>query len=218
MGALILIALCFGLLTRKSFRESSVNLESCGDAQVSLSEFNDPVVSEAIDIKKYFNNDIDDYDELFGKSDLIVAGKVEGKREVYNQALKTGFRIHNIIKDESSVNLPETIYVFEPSLFYFDTYEVGSGYNLMLDDTEYILFLKHLEVPKGYKYKNDEAITFVPVSTYFSKYALNDNRKEEVFHPDESLTYKDVKNRGILAEKQDIVDTYNTIKDQIHVK
>lgn len=218
MGALILITLCFGLLTRKSFRDSSVNPETCGDAEVSLSEINDDILTENIDSKHYFDNDIDDYDELFGKSDLIVVGKVEGKREVYNQAYKTKFRIHKIIKDESSVNLPETIYVFEPSLFNFDAYEVGSGYNLMLDNTDYILFLKHLEVPEGYHYKKDEAITFLPVSSCFGKYALNDRRREEVIPSEEGLTYQDVKDMGLLAGKQDIVDTYNAIKYQINEK
>ncbi len=206
MGFLIIVALCFGLLTKKSFKKSSTNLEFYNDAQVSLSD----------SIEGYFDNDIEGYDELFEKSDLIVVGKVAGKRETYNQAFKTKFKVNKIIKDDSAAQLPKSIYVFEPSYFYFDSYDVASGYNIMLDNTDYILFLKHLDVPDGYTYKNDESITFLPVSSYYGKYTLNDNRNEEVIHPNEDLTYKDVKSMGVLTEEKDIIDTYNTIKSQIN--
>ena len=206
MGVLIIVTLCFGLLTKKSFIKNSTDLGSYNDAQVSLSD----------SIEGYFDNDIECYDELFEKSDLIVVGKVAGKREMYNQAIKTKFKIDKIIKDDSAVQLPEFIYVFEPSSFHFDTYDVVSGYNVMLGNADYIIFLKHLDVPDGYTYKNDESITFLPVSSYYGKYTLNDNRNEEVIHPNEDLNYKDVKSMGVLAEEKGIVDTYNTIKRQIN--
>ena len=210
MGLLIIITLCLGLLTKKSFKKSSTDLESYRDSEVSLSD------SESID--GYFDNDIDDYDELFDKSDLVVVGKVAGKREMYNQAIKAEFKVDKIIKNGPAAQLSESIYVFEPSSFHFDSYDVVSGYNVMLDNTDYILFLKHLEVPDGYTYKNDESITFLPVSLYYGKYTLNDNHNEEIIQPNEGLTYKDVKDMGVLTEEKDIIDTYNTIKSQINTE
>ncbi|RBP44141.1 hypothetical protein [Garciella nitratireducens] len=47
---------------------------------------------------------------------------------------------------------------------------------------------------------------------------MNDNRNEEVIHPNEDLIYEDVKRMGVLTEEKDIVDTYNTIKSQINTE
>ncbi|HBG76945.1 MAG TPA: hypothetical protein DDW86_08315 [Clostridiales bacterium] len=73
----------------------------------------------------------------------------------------------------------------------------------MLDDTGHILFLKHLEVRKATNIKMmkpSPLCLYQPISVKMH----------------ERITGK--KNRGLLAEKKDIVDTYNTIKDQIHGK
>lgn len=205
MGILILAAVGFGLFTRKSFKAENLNLDSKENAEVILSDTLDG----------YFDNDISTYEELADQSDLIVTGSITGKQGVYSQALKTKFHIDQIMKGDSGEKTPENIYVYEPSTFSFDTYDVLSGYNVMKENTDYILFLKHLKIPDGYKYKNDEAITFLPVSTCYSKYTLNDRRTEESVSGSEKLTYEQVKDMGIITDDQEITDTYNALKKEV---
>ncbi|OAB45597.1 hypothetical protein [Paenibacillus antarcticus] len=43
----------------------------------------------------------------------------------------------------------------------------------MDEGEEYIVFLDHLQVPDNYIYKGNEAISFLPKSTYFGKFPTN---------------------------------------------
>lgn len=94
------------------------------------------------------------------------------------------------------------------------------GYVLMNSNQEYILFLKHFDKVDGYKYKNNEKITYVPVSTRLSKYCrqekpllVNASKIE-----DGELYYKDFKTSSAIFIKTDEWNRYNAIASQIYDK
>ncbi|MEN0647740.1 hypothetical protein NSQ82_01575 [Caldifermentibacillus hisashii] len=208
MGTFIL-----GILTKKSFKENTLDLNSKEyySANVSLQEDEESSF-------KYFNNNIKNLDELVNNSDLIVIGSVDKERLLYNSAIKTKFIISDVIRNNSEVtNLPNKIFIFEPSYFNFDTYFIKDGYNIMQNNAEYIVFLKHLEKPTGYEYKNDEMITFIPVSTYYGKFELKNVETTKVISSSQTLTYQDIKSQSIVTENQKIIDTYNNIKSELGV-
>ncbi len=208
---LIVVSIFFGIKTKNSFKETSLDLDS--------NEFKNAYISIDEDEEYagyYFNNDIKNFEELFSNSDLVVSGIIEGERQKYNGAIKTSFKVNDVIKNSSEVpNLPDKIFIFEPSYFHFDNYYVQNGYNIMQNNNEYILFLKHIEKPEGYDYKNDEAITFVPVSTYYGKFQLSNTEVPKVISTNQQLTYQDIKNQSVVTEKQNVIETYQKIQSEL---
>ncbi|WML37964.1 hypothetical protein RCG19_11965 [Neobacillus sp. OS1-2] len=207
---LIVTAIIFGIKTKNSFKETKITLNSneFKNANVSLHEEKPQI--------NYFNNGIKNYTELVNESDLIVTGTIDGQRKEYSAAIKTEFKINNVLENKSLVtNLPEKIYVFEPSYFNFDTYFIQNGYNIMQDNHEYILFLNHLKAPENYNYKSEESITFIPVSTYYGKFELKGSGISKVVLSNQALTYKDIKDQAIVTENQKIVDIYKKIKNKL---
>jgi hypothetical protein len=96
---------------------------------------------------------------------------------------------------------------------------VNGGYNIMVEGQEYILFLKHLPIPPGYRYKEKEAITFLPTSTYFSKYPVHSQRITPVLRGQDSgenrYTYNQVKGFDIVTANKERVERYQSWKKQV---
>lgn len=206
---LIIGAITFGIYTKKSFKETKLNLDSnkISNASLSLDE-------EPLDDVSYFNNKIKDLSELLDTSDLIIVGHVIGERELYANAVKTKIKIDTVIRNKSLIDKPSEIFIFEPSYFNFNTY-ISNGYNLMQNNKEYILFLKHLEVPQGYDYKKDELITFIPISTYFGKYESDNTETPQIISTENEIKYKDIKSKPILTERKEMIDKYIKIRNEI---
>lgn len=206
---LFIIAICFGIITKKSFKETKIDLESAqmNNAYVSMNE------ESFVD---YFENNIEDLSELISASDLIIIGNADGERQSYRGAVKTKIKVNTIIENKSLVaDLPNEIFIYEPNNFHFDTYMSMEGYNLMQNNKDYILFLRHIEAPMGYNYKNDEIITFIPTSTYYGKYEMENDEFPEAILLKREIMYKDVKDQAILTEKQEIINKYNEIRNDI---
>ncbi|MGE6631662.1 hypothetical protein [Bacillus sp. NPDC077027] len=212
---LFLFSIVYGFIVKASLKDD-VHIHK------SLKEFDSFIVSnddasEYTDI--YFNNNIVNVDNLFAKSELVVVGKIADKRLNYNQAIKSEFKIEKILKSDSDENNQlKKILVFEPSYFSFDTYNVQSGYNLMESNRSYLLFLKHLKTPKGYKYKKDEEITYMPVSTFYSKYVFKtkkDNTKLISAQALNNLKYREIKDYDLLTSDAEIFNMYKTLKNEL---
>lgn len=167
----------------------------------------------------YFDNNIEDLNELEKNSALIVKVKVHPERKMFLHGIRTKVIIEDVYKSKD-INKKDEIYIIEPSSM--DNVNHGytslGGYNLMEYDKEYILFLKPLEVPKGYKYKGKEKNTFIPISTLYSKYSLEKN-ENKIFTEEEfieqKVKYEDVKNYDILSISQKTLDSYYNIKDEV---
>ncbi|MBX4266146.1 hypothetical protein [Clostridium estertheticum] len=168
--------------------------------------------------KLYFDNNIKKFPELQKKSDLIVEIKLTANRKLYNQAILSEAEVLKTYKGK--VKQGDKILIYEPVSFSNDFYYTASGYNFMRKNNSYIVFLKNLTIPKGYKYKNDEAKTYLPVSTVFAKYNIKYTNKEKILDKtrlsnegkSNEIKYKDVKNNEIISTDVKTVDLYNYFK------
>ena len=176
-----------------------------------------------IEDSEYFNESISTLDELEKSSDLIVKVKPDDGKLFYN-SIERQVKVIDIYSDKDSLKKGDTIYIQEPfSISYLkgmESMNSEKGYVLMNSNQEYILFLKHLDKVDGYKYKNNEKITYVPVSTRLSKYCrqerpllVNESKIE-----DGELYYKDFKTSSAIFMKTDEWNRYNAIASQVYDK
>lgn len=169
IGIIALITVTIGLafVTKNSFT-GDYDLNKI-KKQYNLENF----VYFNIEDSEYFNESISSLDELEKSSDLIVKVKPDDGKLFYN-SIERPVKIIDIYSDKDSLKKGDTIYIQEPfSISYLKGMESMSsekGYVLMNSNQEYIIFLKHLDKVDGYKYKGNEKITYVPVSTRLSKY------------------------------------------------
>lgn len=160
--------------------------------------------------KLYFDNHIEKFSELQNESDLIVEIKLTDNRQLYSQATLSEAEVLETYKGK--VKPGDKILIYEPVFFLNDAYFTASGYNLMKKNNSYIIFLKNLQIPKGYKYKNDEAKTYLPVSTIFAKYNIKLTDKEKITYEPNTLKFGDVKDNEIISTDIKTVDQYNYFK------
>lgn len=218
-GLLVLISVTIGyaFVTKYSFTGDYFLNEIKN--QHNLDDF----VYSNIEDSEYFNESISTLDELEKSSDLIVKVKPDEGKLFYN-SIKRRVKIINIYSDNDSLKKGDTIYIQEPfSISYLkgmESMNSEKGYVLMNSNQEYILFLKHLDKADGYKYKNNEKITYVPVSTRLSKYC----RQERALLVNESkiedgeLSYKDFKISSAIFIKAEEWNRYNAIASQVYDK
>lgn len=172
----------------------------------------------------YFDDSINTLDELEIHSDLIVKVQSFNNSELFLNSVKTPVKILDIYKTKDHLEKGDLIYIQEPvSISYQKGMENMTsirGYVLMNDHQEYLLFLKHLDKVKGYKYKKSEEMTYIPVSTRFSKYCkeesplfIDSKRIEEG-----EIHYRDFKDASAIFIKSDELKQYQSISSQVYDK
>ena len=219
IGLLVLISVTVGyaVATKNSFT-GDYHLNKI-KKQYNLDNF----VYSSIEDSEYFDASISTLDELEKDSDLIVKVKPNDGKLFYN-SIERQVKIVDIFSDKDSLKKGDTIYIQEPfSISYLKGMESMSsekGYVLMNSNQEYILFLKHLDKVDGYKYKDNEKMTYVPVSTRLSKYCrqerpllVNESKIE-----DGKLYYKDFKSASAIFIKAEEWYRYNAIALKVYDK
>ncbi len=214
--SLIGISIIIGIKTRVSYVGEMCLVDFLRESQDNIVTQLD-MYNPYLDI--YFDNEIVNLDELEEKSDLIVKVKTSPERKMFSQGIRTKVTVEELYKSDY-VQERDEIYIAEPS--YMDntnkSYMSLGGYNIMECNEEYILFLKYLDIPEGYKYKDNEKITFMPVSTLYSKYSLKNTDikvfNEEAF-AENDINYYDIKDNDILVTSYEILNNYNMIKNEI---
>lgn len=149
VGFLILFSVVVGIITRMSYVDDT-NVEKHvieGDSRY-LNIINDEVYAN-----HYFNNDIENIEDLTNLADSIVLVSTTSDRTNYNQSILTKVKVLDVLKGNMA-RKTEYLYVYEPNNFkYNTTYYSLYGYNIMQIDKNYLLFLERLKVPDDYKYK-----------------------------------------------------------------
>lgn len=215
LSVLLFLAIGVGLFTRFSFIEEDVNVASLmqKENQIRVQLMEDPQF-----VSIYFNNQLKDFSQLKDQSDIIVKVKVTNDRENHFQAILSKVRVTKVYKGE--VKQGDSIYLYEPSSFHkSESYSSTGGYNIMLDNQEYIVFLNHLKKPEGYQYKDREAISFVPISSYFGKYPVNSKEitpliSKEIETSDIETMYSKVKDYDILTTQNEMLKKYQSFKNE----
>ncbi|MDQ0884717.1 hypothetical protein [Peribacillus sp. V2I11] len=206
----ILGAVIFASFTRQSFKDnvhkSNIN-QGYKNSYVSIQ--NDEEFTSL-----YFNNNINNLDQLIKESDLIVKVKVSNERELYNQAILSKMKVKEVYKNfNDQVN--QYFYMFEPNYFNFDTYMALSGYNILKPTQEYILFLKQLKIPNGYKYEKKEKLMYVPVSTVYSKYSINTENTTKLINSNSTIQYEQIENYEILTDNKQTLAKFHSFKKDV---
>ena len=165
---------------------------------------------------------VKDYEDLKEKSNLILKVKVTNDRITYLDTTKTKVLVEEVYQaKDTSISKKEMIYIYEPAAFleYPDqTYNSIDGYQLMEAGKEYYVFLNPLKTAKGYKKSSEEEKTFLPSSTNFSVYPLEEGNTK-VLDNDKmdsgEYRYKDIKTFEILSMNGDILKQYRSIKKKL---
>ncbi|MEG0856445.1 MAG: hypothetical protein RSG52_08195 [Terrisporobacter sp.] len=164
------------------------------------------------DISKSFtkNEDISNIKELEDISPVIVKVKVDSKspREMYEWTTLTKVIVEEVYKGELD---KESIYIFEP----FDAYSTNpmiyslDGYNIMNEDSGYILFLRDM---KDSNYTPNDTI-YMPTTTQLSKFSVNGDKVIKASNYE--LKYSNVKKQDIISSNEKIINKYNNMKENV---
>lgn len=214
LSALLFLALGVGILTRFSF-VYDIQLERYTNNgehfQVSLDDDSDY-------LSIYFDNQIDHISQLKTGSDLILKVKTTKNRDNMMRALRSQVDVLAVYKGDN-IKKGDRINLYEPSSFYAFSYTSMGGYNIMQEGEEYIVFLKHLKVPEGYKYKGEEERTFIPVSSYYGKFPIKNRGETEVISEkaliNGKVIYDRVKNYEIITSSKQVLEKYYALKQEV---
>lgn len=214
MGIVLLLCIVVGIFTRFSYRAPL----AIGNHFSQTADYFVSVDQEEEFANHYFDNHIKSYEELEKKADLIVRVRPTSDRTLYNQAILSQVEVLQVYKKQN-VRTADFLYIFEPNFFHGDQYYSLYGYQMMLPDTEYILFLTKIKAPPGYRGSEKEAITFLPVSTLYGKFPVNQEKKAKALSPlaleSGQTTFRDVQEYEILSADPKSLDTYFAIQQEV---
>ncbi|WP_202077778.1 hypothetical protein [Caldalkalibacillus salinus] len=211
--SVMLVSVLTALLTKSSFasNEEFNDLSEYEDALVTVTS-NDSFTSI------YFNNNIKDVKELWQQADTVVRGVPLEPRKHLHQATFTPLQVSIVLKGELKENV---INIYEPSDIDFTSQKLSfyysrSGYLLMENDREYILFLKKLPVPEGYEKSEEEERSYLPLSTLYAKYPVGSTWEGDIISSESSdFTLKDVYGYDILTRDDQILSKYLDFRNQL---
>lgn len=193
-----------------------IALTACGDSDNHNTQSEDYLVEIASVVK----NDYYDYhfynsvEELEDSSDYIVKVKGIGERELVTwkdkydptdpgvSGTQTTVKITEVFK--GSLHKNDTIIVHEPAYFEDQKYYSSQGYNLMVTDSEYLLFLRQF----GEQFDDGAVI----IGMYQGKYDLNNS--SEVKFVSGQNEYQQIKDVEYFGDQQE-VDHFNMLKKQV---
>lgn len=172
------------------------------------------------DITKSFvkNKNIQNLKALEDISPIIVRVKVDDSapRDLYEGTTLTKVIVEEVYKGSLE---KEYIYLFEP----FDVFEGENsnrfiysidGYNILKNDSEYVLFLKSM---KDSTYTSERNI-YLPTTTSLSKYKVENKDVSTVDKyklENNSIKYRDVEDLDIITSDENTMNKYNEIKDEV---
>lgn len=201
-----------GFFVKNSFSgEKDINkkISSVSEEMLGYYSLND---KETVD--KYFDNSLDTLGKLEKETDVILKVKVI-ERKLFFRSTESKSEVLKVFKGEDDIKEGGIIYIHEPFSVNGDTVFSTCGYNMMKNNNEYIVFLKHLKKMEGYKYPDKEKISFLPVSTLYAKYSEKENAKFLNSDKENGNKYKDVKEFCSIFELKEDLEKYEKIKKQI---
>ncbi|OXM16587.1 hypothetical protein [Paenibacillus herberti] len=167
----------------------------------------------------YFDNTIQSVEDLSAKSELIIKAKPSNDRKNFTQAVRSMIEVLEVYKGNKQIE-GTNLYLFEPSHFYGKNYFSLGGYQLMQKDKEYILFLKSLKKPTNYSYSEDEAKSYMPVSSYYGKFPIQHNNDSASYlltrdELDNGIPYSKIQSWDVLTSKEEVLLRFIEIKQAV---
>jgi hypothetical protein len=211
---LIIIAILGGIFTRLSYQDYSANAtEKIGSFTVLLS---------GISLEYAWKN----VPELEKDAEYVLKIKKIGNSQYQYHTILSQAQVIRVYKGDENLS-GKYIYLYEPSFIDFknESYFAVAGYNIVLIDKEYIVFLNKRKFPEGYKPNAVEQNSFLFVSFLsaennncaLSKYLLNNSFQSEILDlsSDRHIKYDDIKDLEVVATEKDQLEYYNNFKKQV---
>lgn len=167
---------------------------------------------------KYYD-EVDSIEKLFDEAPIIAKVKMTGEKEYLNQCILSTVELINVYKNDSNLNLEnKNIYIYEPVHVLQNNLTMYStqGYIPMLKDEEYIVFLKSIKVPEGYKMSEKEKISFIYYNAKWGKYCSKGIEPYIIDEKDVNLKYEDIKNNNVILSSDDYNNLYSDYIDKIN--
>lgn len=203
-----------GIKTKQSFKDDvSLNVFEKNLNKFSVEIFDDDRFSQV-----YFDMKANDFVKIKDSSDLILKVKATSDKKVLNQTLLTKVQVKKIYKGLDYIKDISLVYIYEPCLIEYTGIATMQGYNFMNNNSEYILFLKKLKVPKGYKMSEKEKISFMITNPKWSKFNMDSIKSEDATilnYENNKIPYSSVKKYNQFFLQQKDIDNYKKIKKDI---
>lgn len=213
---LVSLAVCIiiGIFTKKSYiKDTDVN---------SLDKYSKSLIYTSKSYKSdYFINDINTFDQLDNESDYVLKVKSTKDRKYVNKALLTKCEV---IKSYKKKIDKAYIYIYEPvdvSIKY-ELFISLWGYNFMKPENEYIVFLKDLKLPQGYKASHIEKLSFMYTNPEISKFNCGNEENTVLMNSEDikdgKISYNEVKNFEQIFSSKEQQNKYREFKSIVNNK
>ena len=213
---IILWIACLFILLYGRWNVRNVSGESNPDAAAA--------VNEAIRVQ-YVENSIGFLDAeiptlsaLEQEAEVIIKATVLEGRIMSARSTKTEICVNEVLSQaDTNLSAGDIIYLIEPVTFLRGEVYDTNGYQMAHTGEEYIFLLKHLECVEGYQYTKEQETTYMPVSVYYSKYAVSYEENIETPGSGEVL-YGEIQDYAVLTNSDNVLSLYETLKDQVQEK
>lgn len=150
-GALCVVAVCVGVMTRLSYTSDSRDANALGELVYACAPY-------AADELERINRGVDTFSakDLMDEADAVVVGSPRGAGEYIHHSFLTAFSVTDVVRGDSSLAATE-VKVFEPVGMYdwpdgrvlapSGAYQFGGTF--MRSDARYVLFLKRVPESVG---------------------------------------------------------------------
>lgn len=174
-----LICLISGLLVRRSIVEIDINdvLAKSDKYKISNESF--------LEQEDYKSND-----EIYNEADLIVKGKLTGKRKVLDGVVLSEMSVEDLYKGQCD----KLIYVYEDfAIVGKDSgyIVVKDGYLPMIENKEYLLFLDKSNVTEEFKFMEGQNYSYKIVDNLLGKFPMDIDENSFVINelPSDDINY-----------------------------
>ena len=205
---LILIILVFiGVKTRVSFVYEN-NLEY---------DWNNYKIFD-MNVNDIYYDKVDKVENVITNSFIIAKVKMTDEKQILNQCVLSKVEVINIYKNETNKYIDEDndLYIYEPISVQNNTSSIYTtyGYIPMIENNEYMVFLKPLKVPKDYKMSEKEEISFMYYNPIYGKKSVDD-KLYYINNDNKELELNDIINYDVIL-KSDTIDIYNEFNQIIN--
>lgn len=201
-----LICLISGLLVRRSIVDIDINdVLAKGDKyQISNEIF--------LEQEDYKSND-----EIYDEADLIVKGKLTGKRKVLDGVVLSEISVEDLYKGQCD----KLIYVYEDfTIVGKDSgyIVVKDGYLPMIENKEYLLFLDKSNVTEEFKFMEGQNSSYKIVDNLLGRFPMDIDENSFVINelPSDDINYyNEVAGKEQVFKDEDMLNFYMERRNEV---
>lgn len=193
VSLIIISSILIGLKTKQSFNFSK-------NSDINIDNY---IVYNSRDLSGYYS-EINGKDDLVEKSEVILKVAMTNSREMVTRATLSKVKVVSVLKGK--IPNENDIYIYEPYNIRTDNSSIYTytGYLPMRSGEEYIVCLKQLEVPNGYKKTDKQEKSYMFINPIWGKYNVNDLSIYVTNNLDENMKLGDVKTKDVFMLQSEV--------------